>query len=253
VAGVASDLVEAVERTGGLRVRLWPLLVAVSLVLLVGATAAVAALWLASGQVKTASYVVDGSPSGVQIRVVSGDVVLLGGAQGSVAVRRTDRSTFGHGPIEWRRMVGGRLEIASTCPRLVVGDCAASYRVAVPDNVPVSIRTDHGTIRVEGYRGSAALTTGTGAILVDAFCGYTLRATSARGDVSVVTSCAPQQLEAHSASGDVSVTVPVDHYRIDASAGGGPATVRGLTSDPNAPWEIQALSTSGDVTVQAGA
>jgi hypothetical protein len=189
---------------------------------------------------------------GVQIRVVSGDVVLLGGAQGSVAVRRTDRSTFGRGPLEWRRRVGQRLEIASTCPRLVVGACSAAYRVAVPDDVPVSVRADHGTIRLEGYRGSALLATGAGAISVDAFCGYILRATTARGDVSVVTSCSPERLEVRSTSGDVSATVPAGRYRIDASAGGGPAIVRGLTADPNSPWEIQALSTSGDVTVEAG-
>jgi DUF4097 and DUF4098 domain-containing protein YvlB len=144
------------------------------------------------------------------------------------------------------------LEIASGCPRLVVGACAAAYRVAVPDNVPVSVRADHGTIRVEDYRGSASLTTGTGAIFVDRFCGYTLRATSGPGDVSVVTSCSPERLVVRSTSGNVSATVPGGRYRIDASARGGPAIVRGLTSDPYAPWEIQALSTTGDVTVEAG-
>jgi len=246
---------EPVEETAGshLRLRAWPLLVALSLVLMIGGTVVFAALWGLSGHTKTTSYTVHGSFTGVQIRIVSGDVVILGGAQGSVAVRRLDRSTFGHGPVEWRRSVGQRLEIASTCPKLVVGACAATYRVAVPDNVPVSVRADHGSIRVEGYRGSASLTTaGAGVIVVDAFCGYTLHATSARGDVSVVTSCAPERLELRSTSGNVSATVPVDRYRIDASAGGGPAIVRGLTSDPNAPWEIQALSTGGDVTVEAG-
>ena len=221
------------------------------MVLVFGGTAVFAGLWLLTGRTKTTSYTVHGSPTGVQIRVVSGDVVIVGGGQGGVAIRRTDRSTFGHGPVEWRRWVGQRLEIASTCPRHVVGACAAAYRIAVPDNVPVSVRADSGSIKVEGYRGSAALTTGAGAISVDAFCGYTLRTTTSRGDVSVVTSCAPSRLEARSTSGNISVTVPVDHYRIDASAGGGPAIVRGLTSDPNAPWEIQALSTSGDVIVEA--
>jgi hypothetical protein len=254
MADVASASTKSVEdtRTSRLRVRAWPLLVSLSLVLLVGGTAVFAALWLLSGRTKTASYTVRGSPVGVQIRVVSGDVAILGGAEGGVSVSRTDRSTFGRGPIEWRRWVGQRLEIASTCPRLVLGACTASYRVVVPDNVPVSVRADHGTIRVEGYRGSASLTTGAGAIVVDAFCGYTLRATTVRGDVSAVASCSPELLEVRSRSGDISATVPADHYRIDASAGGGPAIVRGLTSDPNAPWEIQALSASGHVTVEAG-
>jgi hypothetical protein len=254
VADVVSIATKSVEetRTSRLRVRPWPLLVALSLVLLVGGTAVCAALWLLSGGTTSASYTVRGSPVGVQIRVVSGDVAILGGAEGGVSVNRTDRSTFGRGPIEWRRWVGRRLEIASTCPTIVFGTCAASYRVVIPDNVPVSVRADHGTIRLEGYRGSALLTTGAGAIIVDAFCGYTLRATTVRGDVSVVASCSPELLEVRSRSGDISATVPADHYRIDASAGGGPGIVRGLTSDPNAPWQIQALSANGHVTVEAG-
>ncbi len=235
-----------------LQVPVWPLLVAVSFVLLVGGTSAFAAAWLLSGRTRTTSYAAHGRLVGVQIRVVSGDVAIVGGSQGGVSVRRTDQSTFGRGPTEWRHRVDRRLEIASTCPKLVVGACAADYRVAVPENVPVSVRADHGSVTVEGYRGSASLATGDGSVTVDAFCGYTLRATSVRGDVSVVTSCSPERLELRSTSGNVSATVPPGRYRIDASAGRGPALVQGLTTDPNAPWEIQALSTGGDVTVEAG-
>lgn len=248
---VAAEPVEGATDSG-LRIPAWRLLVALSLLVVVGGTAAFAALWLLSAHTKTTTYTVHGSPLGVQIRVVSGDVVVIGGAQGGVVVRRTDRSTFGRGPTEWRRWNGRNLEIASSCPKLVVGACAVTYRVAVPDNVPVSVRADHGAIRLESYRGSASLATGAGAILVDSFCGYTLHATTTAGDVSVVTSCSPQRLELRSTSGNISATVPADQYRIEASAGGAPAIVRGLTSDPNAPWEIQALSTRGEVMIEAG-
>ncbi|HEY7421938.1 MAG TPA: DUF4097 family beta strand repeat-containing protein [Gaiellaceae bacterium] len=253
MTGVGTVSTEPVEGSAAsrLRVRVWPLLVTFSFVLVVGGTAAFAVLWLLSGETKTTSYVLRGSFNGVQIRVVSGNVEVLGGAQGGVAVRRTARSTFGHGPIEWRHLVGRRLELESTCPRLVVGACAANYRVAVPDDVPVSVRADHGTISVEGFRGSASLTTGAGGIFVDRFCGYTLHATAVRGDVSVVTACSPELLVARSTSGNVSATLPAGRYRIDASSGGGPAIVRGLTPDPDAPWEIEAHSTSGDVAVEA--
>jgi Toastrack DUF4097 len=243
---------EPLAKTARLQVPLWPLLVAVSLVLLVGGTTAFTAAWLLSGRTRTTSYTAHGSLTGVQIRVVSGDVTIVGGSQGGVSVRRTDRSTFGHGPTEWRHRVDRRLEIASTCPKMVVGACTADYRVAVPDDVPVSVRADQGSVRVEGYHGSASLATGDGSVTVDAFCGYTLRATSARGDVTVVTSCSPERLELRSTSGNVSATVPAGRYRIDATAGSSPALVQGLTADPNAPWEIQALSTGGEVTIEAG-
>jgi Toastrack DUF4097 len=234
----------------GLRLRPWPLLVALSFAVLIGGTAAFALYWLLSGETKTTSYTVQGTPLGVQIRVVSGDVTIVGGAQGGISVRRTDQSTFGHGPIEWQRRIGQRLEIASTCPMMVIGACRASYRIAVPDNVPVSIRADHGSITVEGYRGSASLTTGPGAISVTTFCGYSLSANTTGGDIAVSTSCSPARLELTSTSGDISASVPVDRYRIDALAGGRHATVQGLTPDPNAPWQIRALSEAGHVIVQ---
>lgn len=253
VAEVASAPAEprAQPARARLRVSPWGLLVTVSLVLLVGGAAAFAAGWLLSQRTSTTTYSVKGSLLGVQIRVVRGDVVLLGGAQGGVAVRRTDRSAFGHGPVEWRRTLAGRLEIASTCPKLVVGGCETSYRVAVPDNVPVSVRADHGSIRVEGYRGSASLATDGGRITVDAFCGYTLRATSVGGDILAASSCAPARLELRSTSGNITASVPQGRYQVDAAGGGAPV-IRDLTVDPNAPWEIQALSTSGDVVVEAG-
>jgi hypothetical protein len=253
VAEVASAPVEprAEGARGRLRVSPWRALVAASLVIVLGGTAVFVAGWLATGQTHTRAYSVRGQLLGVQLRVVRGDVVLLGGAQSGVAVRRTDHSTFGHGPLEWRRRVGGVLEIASTCPRLVAGDCGSSYRIAVPDNVPVSVRADHGSIRVEGYRGSASLATGDGRITVDAFCGYTLRATSVGGDILAAGSCAPESVELRSTSGNITARVPAGRYRVDAAGGGAPV-VRGLTVDPNAPWEIQALSTTGDVVVEAG-
>jgi hypothetical protein len=228
----------------------WPLLVAVSLALLCAAGAALCAWWLASARTSTVAYTVRGAQMGVQIRVVSGDVVVIGGARGGVAVRRTDRSTFGHGPVERRTQQGGRLAVSSTCPRLVVGSCSASYRVAVPDNVPVSVRADGGTITLEGYRGSASLTTGGGRIAVDAFCGHVLRASSTSGDVTAVASCSPERLELRSTRGDVSASVPAGRYRVEAASATSYELVRGLTSDPDAPWEIQALSTSGGVLVE---
>jgi Toastrack DUF4097 len=252
VGAAGSVSAEPFAKAARLQGHLWPLLVAVSFVLLVGGTTAFTAAWLLSRRARTTSYTEHGSLAGVQIRVVSGDVTIVGGSQGGVSVRRTDQSTFGHGPAEWRHRIDRRLEIASTCPKMVVGACTADYRVAVPDDVPVSVRADQGSVRVEGYRGSASLATGDGSVTVDAFCGYALRANSARGDITVVTSCSPERLELRSTSGNVSATVPPGRYRIDASAGGSTALVQGLTADPNALWEIQALSTGGDVTIEAG-
>jgi hypothetical protein len=230
----------------------WPVLVSVSLFVVLAAAGSFAVAWVATSETRTASYTVAGPLMGVQLRVAAGDVVLLGSARDSLSVTRVDRSTFGHGPTEWRSRSAGRLVISSACPELEVGTCRARYEIAVPENVPVSVRADRGSIRVEGYRGSASLMTGDGSIVVEAFCGHMLRAISTLGAIAASASCSPERLELRSGMGDVVATVPRGRYRVEATSGTGPALVRGVTIDPSAPWEIEAASTSGDVTVGVG-
>lgn len=230
----------------------WRVLVALSLFVVLAVAGAFAVAWVATSETHTDAYSVPGPVMGVQLRVVDGDVVLLGNAQDRVSVKRVERSSFGHGPVEWRSLASGRLTISSACPDLVVGTCRARYELAVPENVPVSVRADRGSIRVAGYNGSASLVTGDGSITVGEFCGHTLRAISTRGRIAASASCSPERLELRSGSGDVAATVPSGRYRVEAASGTGAALVRGVEVDAGAPWEIQALSTSGDVTVGAG-
>jgi hypothetical protein len=49
----------------------------------------------------------------------------------------------------------------------------------------------------------------------------------------------------------VSVTVPPGRYRVDADSDTGRRAVRGLESADDAPFQIQALSSSGNVDVEA--
>jgi DUF4097 and DUF4098 domain-containing protein YvlB len=143
------------------------------------------------------------------------------------------------------------LKIASQCASLLVGTCSADYELAVPDNVALTIRTTDGDVRLDGYRGSADVATTGGPIAIDRFCGFLLQATARRGDIDVDTECAPERLDLRSDSGDVTAVVPRGRYRIDADANDGQVVLRGVTSADDAPWEIQALSGSGDVTIVA--
>ena len=182
----------------------------------------------------------------------SGDVAVVGGSQTGVSISRTNHSAFGHGPRQHRSLRGGLLQISSSCPQMVVGSCSASYRVGVPNDVPISIRTEGGNIRLDGYRGSADLATDTGAIKVEGYCGFVLGAASASGDITVSTACSPERLTLRSGSGDVAATVPPGDYRIQAASSAGATTVRGLIDDGGAPWAIEALSNTGDVKLSAG-
>ena len=233
------------------RLSRWALLVATSAAVVVAAASLLFGWWLASRGSSNASYAVPGALMGVELRVQSGDVTIVGGSQAGISVDRSDRFDFGHHPREQRSVVRGILHLTATCPALVVGSCSSAYRIAVPDNVPISVRVENGAVRVEGYRGSADIATNAGSISVEGYCGFVLGAASASGNISVSTTCSPERLALRSDSGNVAVTVPSGNYRINAISNAGRARVSGLVADNGAPWDIEALSNSGTVTVSA--
>jgi Putative adhesin len=234
------------------RITPWGLVLVGSAAALLIAGAVLGAVWLSSTETRIVSSHLPASLGGIELHVQSGEVAIVGGSQTGVSITRSDRSVFGQGPREQRSLRGGILRITSGCPHMVVGSCSASYRIEVPNNVPISIRTEHGDIRLDGYRGSADIATDTGAINVEGYCGFVLGAASASGDVTVSTACSPERLTLRSDSGDVSATVPPGNYGIQAASNGGSTSVRGLIDDGGAPWAIQALSNTGNVRLSAG-
>ena len=230
----------------------WRLVVASCAITLAAGAIGMTALWVATSGTRSASYPIAGPLLGIEIDVGHGDVEILGGGRSTVHVRRTEHYAYDHGPQERLALEGGVLKIRSVCASLAIGTCSADYSLAIPDNVSVTIRAAHGDVRLLGYHGSAYVTTTRGGIAVDEFCGFVLQATADRGDIDVATACAAEQLELRSERGDVTAVVPPGRYQVDADANGGRATVRGLVAAADAPWRIQALSGSGNVTVEAG-
>jgi DUF4097 and DUF4098 domain-containing protein YvlB len=250
------DEAGAARRGRSLRTRPapWTLLVAGSLVVLIGAAAAFAATWLATTSKSSTEYtaLVPGTLVRVELSVAAGDVEVLGGATADVLVDRTDTSTFGHSPQERRSVADGVLRIESTCPRLVIGSCESDYRLTVPETVPLTISAPRGDVRIVAYRAAVSLSTAGGDLTVDAFCGPTLDATATSGDVELIATCSPDRLSFLTTSGDVTVRVPPGLYNVEAESITGEADVRGVTDEPGAPFRIQASTNSGDVTVETG-
>lgn len=230
----------------------WAWLVVVSAVFVGGLVVALGIWWAASHETRITSYAVQGSLAGVELDLGAGSAELVGGGQGALEVRRTDRFSFDHPSTERRDVRGGVLHIGSACPKTVPSGCKVSYRVAVPDNVPVTVRTSTGTVRVGELRASANIQTDSGNVVVDGFCGFQLSARSRAGDVSASTVCSPERMELRSGEGDVRAVVPRGRYRVDAVSDAGRQRVRGLTVTDDAPFLIQALSTRGAVEVQGG-
>ncbi len=230
----------------------WAWLVLASALVLLLAALGLAGWWILTSERRTTTYRVVGELAGIELDVGAARVVVDGGAAASVEVRREERFAFGHDVRERRSVRGGVLRLHARCPRTVLGDCAMAYRLAVPDNVPVAVRTTSGAVRVEGLRGSARLTTDTGSVRVDEFCGFALRAVSETGDVLASAECSPERLELRSGTGDVTARVPPGAYETDAQSDSGRRRVRGITERDGSPFRLQALSTTGDVLVEAG-
>src|SRR3954454_20662179 len=230
----------------------WGLLVGASALILAGVAVVMGVWWAASTTSRDGHYRVIGTLSAVELDLGAAPVEITGGAGGAVDVRRTEHYAFGQPPRVTRGVQGSVLGIVSRCPETILGRCGVSFRIAVPDNVLVNVRTSSGDVRIDGLNGSARVTTGSGAVTVGGFCGFTLVATSSSGDVHGGAECSPDRIELRSGSGDVSAAVPVGRYRVDAHSDRGAARVRGLTVADDAAFTVQALSGSGDVTVEGG-
>ena len=225
----------------------------VSACVVAGSALTVVIWWLVTSETSVASYAVRGSVDGITLDLGAADVEIAGGGdRPAVEVRRTDEFAFGRRAESRRSAAGGELTISSRCPRsAVLHACSSRYRVTVPDNVRVTVRTTSGDVRFNGYRGSASVDTGSGDIFVSRFCGFALRARAQAGDINAGASCALERMELRSTTGDVRAVVPPGRYQVDAETDDGSSSVRGVTVAEDAPFQIQALSSSGDVAVEA--
>jgi hypothetical protein len=232
------------------RPRGWNAAVAASAAIFVAVGLAVGISWLVSHHRRTAKFYLPGPVRQVTLQLSSGDAVVVPSGSTAVEVRRSDNYAFGHRAREHRSYRDGTLTITSGCPRIVVGSCSASYEVAAPETATVDVQTTSGKVRLDGFRGSANVRTGSGNVTAAAYCGFGLSAVSGSGNLHVAAACAPQHLQLHTGSGDVVALVPPGRYRIQAS--GGHRRVTGVTSDPSAPFTLDAHSGSGGVTIGGG-
>jgi hypothetical protein len=232
----------------------WGRLVAVCAAV-VGVVAVTLVAWsVASSHERRVTYSAQGALTGVSLDLGEADVEIRGGGRAvAVVVEHVDRYGFGHAPATQRSIAGGVLRVRSRCPQTVLHGCAVRYRVVVPDNVPLAVRTADGSVHFAGYRGSARITTGRGDIDIDGFCGFALQARADDGgDIDAATACPPPNLSLRTTTGAVHAHVPPGRYRVDASTSGPRPRIRGVTADSGAPFSIQALSGSGAVTVERG-
>jgi hypothetical protein len=207
---------------------------------------------MASHRSRSVTYSIPGGVTRVDLRLSSGQAVIVGSTSTSLEVRRVDDYAFGRVARERRYVAHGVLHIASACPKIVLGSCSASYELEVPQSMAVDVHATAGDVRVTGFSGDAAIATRSGSVDVEAYCGLNLSARSVSGDLHVATACAPQRLDLVTGSGDAAALVPPGRYAIVASSGPGKELVSGVVRDPNAAFTIDAHSSSGSVSVEGG-
>lgn len=234
------------------RPRAWWWLVAASALILALAAGVLTASWATTRETRTSTYDVLGDLAGITLDLQDADVQIDGGST-AVQVRKVDRFAFGRPSTERRSVRAGVLTLVARCPDEVLGGCRTSYRVTVPDNVPVTVRTSSGAVRLSGVRASVKVNTGSGSVSATRFCGHSLAAVSDSGTVTAAAECSVEQLMLRSRSGDVRAVVPAGRYRVDAESDSGTSRVRGVTDADDALFQVQALSTSGNVSVDGAA
>src|SRR3954452_17668553 len=234
-----------------MRLSPWGRVVAISALLVVGGALALAVGALASTRELRASYPVTGAVEGLAFDLADGDIVVIGGGRrDTVAVSRVERYAFGHTADTQPRVDGATFRVRSRCPTSLLGSCTVAYRVVVPDNVGLDIRTTSGSVSLRGYRGSARVSTGEGGIEISGYCGNALDARAGAGGITLQAACAPPRMTLRTGSGAINAVMPAGRYDLDAESSSGHASVRGVTPRSDAPYSVQVLSGSGDVSVE---
>jgi Putative adhesin len=234
-----------------MRLSPWGRVVAISALLVVGGAIALVTAGLASRESRLVSYPVTGALQGLAFDLADGDITIVGGGQrDTVDVRRSEHYAFGRTPVTTRAVTAGVFKVTSRCPTSLLARCSVGYRVVVPDNVALEIRTTSGKVTLRDYRGTARVVSTSGTIDIGGYCGNAIDARAAAGNITLDAICAPPQTTLRANSGDVSATLPAGRYNIDAESGSGDASVRGIIARDDAPYSVQVLSGSGDVDVE---
>src|ERR687897_2396110 len=125
----------------------WGRVVAVSALLVVGGALALFVASVASTQATQPSFDIVGTVEALTLDIADSDVVVVGGgSRDAVEIQRTQRFAFGHAPRIEKRPEGSSFGLRARCPVSLLGPCSVSFRIVVPDNVALDIRTTDGNV-----------------------------------------------------------------------------------------------------------
>ena len=212
------------------------------------------------------SYAFPAGTENANVSVSGGDVTVRQAAGTKAQLTGTATYSLIRPHLTTRHTSGG-VSIAYHCV-VPAGNCGLDATLSVPARMAASVSTGGGDATAVGTTGNVMLSTGGGDVTVDRVSGVlslstgggTIHGTaitatqvtahSSGGDIEIVFTQVPRDVQVDTGGGDVTIVVPPGstQYHVTANTGGGNVTesVPLNTSSPNV---ITAASGGGDITI----
>jgi hypothetical protein len=201
------------------------------------------------------SSTIAGPVDRVVVQVARGDVELVPAPAGTadVVVESTLRWRFIRPEAAVRSAGSDVAQLSGSCPRVVIvlGTCAVDYLIQVPSATEVFVRTDAGTVVVEGLDGTVRIVTDGGAVAASDMHSQRVIVESDGGAVDLAFANSPADVDVTSSGGAVTLVVPDGApYDVRTPRTTGPVDIS-VTTDREAERRIRVEGGDGSVRISS--
>jgi hypothetical protein len=167
----------------------------------------------------------------------------------------------------------GTLRLASSCsPGFFAGWCGVDYEIRVPAGTAIRARTSAGDVTAQNLRATQAaelhssagditvtgatapalrISTDAGDVRASGISAGKVTADSSAGDIEVSLAGFAEELDVRSSAGDIDIVVPDGVYRVQTRTSAGDVDDREIRTSPTAPRSIRAVTSAGDIRIEA--
>lgn len=152
-----------------------------------------------------------------------GDVTLVA-SDGPATVTSSARWGFGRPSVRVSE-AAGVLRVSSDCPSGLLAGCSVDWRISVPADVSITVRSDVGDVSVHGFAAQTTVRVDFGDVRIEEARGAVAAQVNV-GDVAVDSASSDAPLSAVTDTGDAAVRVPLgSSYDVKATTDVGSTTV----------------------------
>lgn len=178
----------------------------------------------------------------VDVQIDNGRVDVVGTAEPTATVDRVRHYLHG-APKITETVADGVLRLRTECPTFVALQCHVDLHLRVPAGAAVQVRTDRGSVSVQGTSGPVDVRTSAGAVRLTATSGAVKLATSA-GAISGVDLASPS-IDATADAGRIGLSLAKPAARVDLRTHAGSIDL----ALPVAPGGYRVTTEKADVSV----